>query len=299
MRVPRRGPVGAPWVPRGRPCAGGPVAVRPRVAPRRPTRVWVSGAGPWRWLHGPPLPLTGFQAALPVRGRAGRGPLPRSSFVSSLCPSFPPSAPSARPPGRAPARFASRARRGPSPCLPPARPPAGVVACGRGPVVPRRRAPLRRARPSASRAPAGRRGPAAAAAPPPGGPGLGPEPLSARARARVGRLRRDRPVARSRLPGPPRGPAVGPRAPSPLRAGRGAPSASPVPGPVAVGIPRRGDGARGALVAGSALRHLPSRRAAPAPPLASRAPRVRHGRSRLPTSPTWLILPVAYACLKD
>lgn len=321
------GAVGAAGPPPCRRACGGETPCRTPAADSR--------LGFWRGPLAVALRPSSPACRLPggvARPRARRPCAAASSLVlSSLCPSVLstcPLRPSARPLGPRPGAF-----RFPGPPRPDsvsaaaARPPAGVVACGRGPVVPRRHAPLSRARPSASRAPAGRRGPAAAAAPPPGGPGhaTGPSPCPReRERASVGF------DVTARWPGP---------ASPGRRRGRGgaacalAPPRRPrcavcVPGPGARGgrHPLAAVASRGAFGAGSVLRHLPSRprprprsrlarpasgtagpvRAAPrraaCPPHPGACACVRacvRARAVSPTSPAYLVDPASSICLSQ
>lgn len=185
----------------------------------------------------------------------------------------------------------------------------GDVACGRGTVP--RGAPFWRARVcrSAGRVPGSRRDrpPARRATPGGGGSGLGPA-LGPRGRARA--VRPAGVDATAWCPGPAHAPSIG-------AAARGAPAPPRRRARVLVGRgraagsvrPRPAPAPRGAAAAAASVRaprpgtHGPCRERSPPPPPPPPPRRVCAracaASSRLPRAPTWLILPVAYACLKD
>lgn len=334
---------GVPWgcrgerVPVGAVGAAGPPPCRRACGGETPCRTPAADSrlgfwrGPLAVAPRPSSPACRLPGGV-ARLRARRPCAAASSLVlSSLCPSVRPfhlSAPSVRPspgaaprcvslPGPAAARLRVCRRR------PPARGRRRVRARARRPPPPR---PAQPRSPECESGPGwpswtGRR---RRAAPGGAGPRHGPEPLSARARARVGRLRCDRPVARPRLPGPPTGPRWGrvrprPSAPAAVRCLR--PRSR---GPWRSAPPRRGGVAGG--LRGRLRPPPPPLAPAPAASLASRAPRVRHGRSRSrraaprraptpprgvrvcacararavsPTSPAYLVDPASSICLSQ
>lgn len=312
--------VGAPvrrrpgWCRGTAPVPGGPLAVRSRGGPRRPTRVPSAGslwAVPLAVARGHPTSATGCVVSAP-RGRTPSVPL-------SVRPSASVPSPSAAPRGRVP-RCASL----PGPAAAPIRRP-----CRRRRRRRRRRVldegapPPRCARPSAGRVPglAPPRGPVAVSSP----PGL-PRPALGwvdgwTPRARVGRPRRGGPgrAGWRREKGgwpaalllPPHHPGPPPRASRAVAAARRDPrgpegasrgrASSPRAGPGRSGLPARRAPFPTPPPPASGLPHLtggggsPSR-LAPLPPAPTGTP---GSSSSCSLPPTWLILPVAYACLKD
>lgn len=294
------------WCRGTAPVPGGPVAVRSRGGPRRPTRVPSPGslwAVPLAVARGHPTSAAGRVVSAP-RGRIPSVPL-------SVCPSASVPSPSAAPRGRAPACLASRARRGPDPS--PVSSPPPPSRAGRGGAPAPVRSPERGTGvPGLAPPRAGRR--VLAARPPPPRSGAG-------GRTDAEGARRPSPV----WPGP--GGVVEEEGeeggPPPSSSRRTPPPALPLVPPArwrrraatladprvrrAVGHPRRGRDRGGRVSRPGERPSRPAPRPLPAssPRGVSRLcppPRSRHARLlvvALARAPTWLILPVAYACLKD
>lgn len=271
-----------PLAVRPRVCSGGRLASGGSVFPPSPRARLSAGRGPSSTATASPAPRpsppSAFSRALPRRRLfwlPDRGPAPSAT------------------------RFPGPLR--PPPCPPPL--PARRRRCVRAGDRPPRRPVLARA----GRVPGSRRDrpPARRATPGGGGSGLGPA-LGPRGRARAAR-----PAgvdATAWCPGPAHAPSIG-------AAARGAPAPPRRRARVLVGRgraagsvrPRPAPAPRGAAAAAASVRaprpgtHGPCRERSPPPPPPPRrvCARACAASPRLPRAPTWLILPVAYACLKD